>query len=179
MAGGLDKVTFNFAKTLSGSYADSLDEITKMLPKFDLPQPVVSQMLEAVETRRHLSPADFAPRLQTATEEAVAIAEVESVAEVIDDAVGEIERMSPTQARQLALDLAVQCLSRRSSSSLRTSGRAARSSKIPKAQGSQSRMPRRSSVSTGGLRASSTSRQCRRRRGGSSDVYSGRLVGRR
>jgi hypothetical protein len=107
MAAGLDKVTFNFAKTLSGSYAGSLDEIAKMLPKFALPQPVVSQRLEAFETRPHLSPADFAPRLQTATEEAVAIAEVESVAVVIDDAVGEIERMSPTQARRLALDLAV------------------------------------------------------------------------
>jgi hypothetical protein len=103
-ASRLDKTTFNFAKTLGGSYSGALPGIAKMLIEVE---PLVRGMTVAIDTPRTFSPTVFTPRVQAAAEEAVAIAEVGDVAEIIDDAVGAIEPMTPARARLLALDLAV------------------------------------------------------------------------
>lgn len=106
MAIGIDSAALDFTKILGASYA-ALPQITKMLQTINLPTEVWKDAATAIAARPDIRASDFAPRVQAAGEQAVAVAEVEDVAEVIDNAFTEIAAMPPAKRRALALDVAM------------------------------------------------------------------------
>jgi hypothetical protein len=59
------------------------------------------QSLPRVETE------DLASSVRDATEDTVALAEVEGVADIVDESVGPIAELTPAQRRELAVDVAL------------------------------------------------------------------------
>jgi hypothetical protein len=106
MAAGIDKMRVDLmATTVGGSYAGALPQIAKMLQTIALPKPIGTQIADAIAARPHRS-SELAPRVQASTEEAIALAEVADVAEIVDSAIGPLESVSAARAHTLALEVA-------------------------------------------------------------------------
>jgi hypothetical protein len=108
LAVGIDKARLDaFTRIVEGNYAGALPQIAKMVQALDFPQPVGTQLAEAMTK---IATPQWRPTpvfVGAAAEQAIAVAEVEDVAEIIDPVVAaEIERMPPARRNALALDTA-------------------------------------------------------------------------
>jgi hypothetical protein len=100
---------FDFAKTLG-----DIDVASAITPRvidamrgLSVPASVTASIAEALRDLPRMPASDLAPRFEAAAAEAVALAEVESVAEVVDGPVTVGWRsLPPAKRRTLALDLA-------------------------------------------------------------------------
>lgn len=102
---GIDMSMFDFAKTFSTAYTSTFADFANMLPRFDLPNPITAQIADAIAAFPELRLADLSRGMEAAAAEAIAVAEVEDVAVVIDDAVGAFDYATPAQLRIASLDV--------------------------------------------------------------------------
>jgi hypothetical protein len=103
---------FNFAKTLEGMSAAIIqphvaDALATSLPTLSLPKTASTGIADVLRDLSRVSSGHLAPRAQEAAEEAVALAEVGAVAEIVDESFARLRSMSPAQRRILANDVVV------------------------------------------------------------------------
>ena len=101
--------SFNFAKTL-----DDLDtskvigtQFAESLKTMQLSEVARKQIAEAIGTMPRFPTAVTSSGVATVATDAVALAEVDDVAVIVDDAIGSLADMTPEVRRTLALDVAL------------------------------------------------------------------------